>query len=615
MNWLLVAIASRFILGSSAVIDKLLLKKAYPNPIGYTFWLGVLGLFSLVLIPFGFHQISAQNLAVALITGCIFILAALFYFSALFRGEASSTLLLIGGLSPIFTFLLSSWILNNVLYGYEIIGFVMLILGGLLLFLVEEPSLRIKILVFGALSALFFGLSTVLTKSVFIKTNFVTGFVWIKIGAAIAVLLFLLFRSAREKILRPQEQSKFKNPLAYFLNRGYAGLGSLLVYYAVFLGSPPLIDATINLEYVFIFLGGWLVLRERFRGKVLLGKIAALILISLGIIWLGVGNYLKSTAPDPNRHITWGVTFSEKFSKMMGLDWKQNYDAIINDLGAGHLRLIAYWDIIEKQKGLFDFSGLDYQMSLAEKNGVKVILAVGGRVPRWPECHVPTWAQNQKSPKQSKLATGQAKIKNQNLLDYISAIVERYKNSEALLFWQVENEPFLAFGECPKIDAEFLDKEIALVKSLDSKRQILITDSGELSLWYGAARRGDVFGTTMYRRVHSKIFGYFDYYLPPEFFRLKEKFARFITKDYQKRYIVVELGAEPWLEHQLYETAPEDQLKAFDINYFKDTIQYAKDAGFDEYYLWGAEWWYWMKENQNHPEFWDFAKTILQQHH
>ena len=32
--WLLVAIAAQFANGSSAVIDKLLLRKSYPNPVG-----------------------------------------------------------------------------------------------------------------------------------------------------------------------------------------------------------------------------------------------------------------------------------------------------------------------------------------------------------------------------------------------------------------------------------------------------------------------------------------------------------------------------------------------------------------------------------------------------
>ena len=42
----------------------------------------------------------------------------------------------------------------------------------------------------------------------------------------------------------------------------------------------------------------------------------------------------------------------------------------------------------------------------------------------------------------------------------------------------------------------------------------------------------------------------------------------------------------------------------------KYTIDYAKQAGFSDYYLWGAEWWYYLKQN-NHPEYWDYVKGLV----
>ena len=49
------------------------------------------------------------------------------------------------------------------------------------------------------------------------------------------------------------------------------------------------------------------------------------------------------------------------------------------------------------------------------------------------------------------------------------------------------------FGECPSWyykNDDFLKKEVALVKSLDPSRQIIISDSGEQSTWFGAAKVG-----------------------------------------------------------------------------------------------------------------------------
>ena len=47
-----------------------------------------------------------------------------------------------------------------------------------------------------------------------------------------------------------------------------------------------------------------------------------------------------------------------------------------------------------------------------------------------------------------------------------------------------------------------------------------------------------------------------------------------------------------------------------DITKFNDILEYARATRFEEQYLWGVEWWYYMKEN-GHPEFWDRAKELF----
>lgn len=600
LNWLFVAVIAQFISGSSAVVDKFFLKKTYPNPVGYAFWLGIFALAAVFFVPFtDFHAIPLSTLTLALIAGATFLAGILLFFMVLFRGEAANTVILIGSLSPLFTLFFSLGYLDITLATYQVVGFSLLILGGFLLYFVEKKELRAQIFLLSILSAIFFGVSNTLSKHVFLLEDFATGFVWIKAGEVLAALAMLLIPRWREKIMGNREAVTVTHSLFYLANRGYAALGSIILSYAIFLGSPALVDATYNLKYFFAFLGSWFILRERPRGWNLFVKILIFTIISFGIMWLAVGDHLAATAPDPNRPITWGVNFSQKFSREFGGDWKENYRAILDDLGAKHLRLVAYWDLIESKEGEFRFEDLDYQMQLAADHGAKVILVVGQRVPRWPECHFPEWTDS--------LSTSE---RNARLLLYTEAVITRYRTHRALEMWQVENEPFLMFGECPPRQTVLLDTEIALVKALDPAHPILITDSGEFGTWVFAARRGDAFGTTIYRRVNHGTIGQIDYHLPPGFFRLKEILTRIFTNRTEP-FIVPELAAEAWLPKQLWETTPEEQFRYFDFAFLQDTVRYAKETQFDIFYFWGAEWWYWLKKTQNHPEFWDYAKQLI----
>jgi hypothetical protein len=136
-----------------------------------------------------------------------------------------------------------------------------------------------------------------------------------------------------------------------------------------------------------------------------------------------------------------------------------------------------------------------------------------------------------------------------------------------------------------------------------------VTDSGELSAWVQAAKRADIFGTTMYLIVHSPKVGYLEYHLPPRFFWLK---ANIVHLFYPEKPITVsELQAEPWGPKLLYDISLEEMMKTMSFPQFQKNIEYAKQVGFPEIYLWGAEWWYWMRTVQGDARYWDYAREII----
>ena len=307
-------------------------------------------------------------------------------------------------------------------------------------------------------------------------------------------------------------------------------------------------------------------------------------------------------APQPKR-ITWGVNFSQMEAESLKLDWRKNYLAIMEDLGAKNIKLITDWDWIEGKKNNFYFNDIDWQIQQAESHKVNIIYVVGMKTGRWPECHVPAWADTLSQSQQQT-----------EILDYLNQVVTRYKASPAISAWQVENEPLVNFGQCPWYDKAFLMKEVALVKSLDPSRPVIISDSGEQSLWLDAAKIGDIVATTMYRKVWFHITDslgfYFTYPIPPVFYYYKSQLVQYL---FNKRVICGELQAEPWAYAPFSNVSLQEQEKSMNLQQFKANISYAKQTGLDQFYLWGVEWWYWLKETQNQPQIWNYAKEIFKQ--
>ncbi len=309
--------------------------------------------------------------------------------------------------------------------------------------------------------------------------------------------------------------------------------------------------------------------------------------------------YLFIGTPPQAKEISWGVNFSQKHAQNLGLNWKETYSALLDDLKVKNIKLISHWDLIESEKDRYYFDDLDWQIKEAENRGVKILLVIGMKTGRWPECHIPEWAKNLNKEEQQK-----------EILEMIEEVVLRYRDRVSVGAWQVENEPFFPFGECPWVDKNFLKKEIDLVKSLDSQsRPIVISDSGEGSFWINAAKLGDIVGTTLYKKVWFRQLGNYIYYpFPPTFYWRK---AQLIEKIFNKKVVVIELQAEPWGPKLLYESPLEEQEKTMNLERFKANIEFAKKTGLDEFYLWGGEWWYWLKEKQNKPEIWQEAKKLF----
>ena len=607
MSGIFWALLGQLFLGLSLVIDKILLdqKPKKDQVLSYIFWIGLLNFVGLLFAPFGFAVPSTTTILLSLLAGAIFLISLTTYYIALAKGGVSSTLAIIGGFAPIATYFVAGFFSFSPLNAAEGIAFALLVIGGLILFFTEKIDFK-KIFLWIILASLFIGLADVSQKLAFNTANFVTVFVLMKLFTGVIALGLLIIPSLRKKILTSSIDTSHKYRIFYFLNRALSGASSFFIFYGISLeAQPALIESLSGVRFALIFLIAFAIskikpswLNEKFHGWILAGKIVATILILLGLLGLGLQkNYANRALPKPEE-ITWGVTFSKQMSKSFGSNWRENLKAILIDLKPKAIRLLAYWDEIEPEKDKYYFADLDWQISEAQNAGVPVVLVVGQKVPRWPECHFPAWL----NPDDTQ--------KNDELIAYIKDVVTRYRDKN-ILYWQVENEPFLMFGECPGSDSKLLDKEIIAVRESDPTRKIYMTDGGEFGDWYRTAKLADVFGPTLYLKVHTTLFGYITWPITPELYPLRRDITRALIGKPDQEFVISELGLEPWMVKQIYEVDIPTQLSFFDLDDFKNNIAYARRTGFTSFYTWGAEWWYWLK-NQNHPEFWEEAKTLFE---
>lgn len=327
----------------------------------------------------------------------------------------------------------------------------------------------------------------------------------------------------------------------------------------------------------------------------ILGLIVIVVLISLSIFTRIFKNNSEDIQiqRDPEY---FGVTYSKKYAEEIGLNWKEVYLAILNDLKVKNIRIPIYWDEIEETKGVFDYSDYDFIITEGAKQNVNFVINIGWRLPRWPECHAPAWTN-----------TESVESIREDTLEMIKKTVNRYKDNSSIKYWQIENEPFLnTFGICPPSNEEFFAEEVALVKSLD-ERPVIVSGPGELNLWKKEAKYGDIFGTTMYRVIWNKTIGYMKYPIPAWFYSAKAWFAG-IKADSR---IIIELQAEPWVPQGKIIYLSQNEAKySFDVEQFKENIQYALDTNFNKTYLWGVEWWYWQYKHDD-QSFWLFARTLF----
>jgi len=320
-----------------------------------------------------------------------------------------------------------------------------------------------------------------------------------------------------------------------------------------------------------------------------------------------------------------GTTFSSVQCSYFEMDPKTTYLDVL-DMGFGIMRLGAYWNRIEKEEGIYDFSELDWQVEEAKKQKIPVVLTVGMKAPRWPEYYIPDWVREK-----AHLYPGgdvtRSNILREATLKFIEQVVLRYKDNPTVKYWQVENEALDRIGaDSWHIGKDFLKEEVELVRKLGGgKRPIILTVATYPNKFLGILARirvshdpikenlnlCDILGLNVYPMIGQQEFG-LPFYFSTNRAEMDAYFTRLVKKikDAGKIPWITELQAEPWEPgHLVYpkKEEPRTGRRKEAVSTFKQM----KSMGFDTILLWGAEYWLFRNTRHGDQRWLDTVKEIL----
>jgi len=293
IHWLIVIIFSYFFLALASFGDKIFLKQK-ETPKAYTFYVGVLSGLVILITPFiGF---DFNNIFLGAIEGVVYIFALYSMYYVINKSEVSVAIPIIGGIQPVFVFLLTVFIFGFTGFVLkDIFALIILILGTVLISFNNNFKFNKNVFLLAIIPAMLFALDFILTKQVFETNTFWHGLVLMRTFSFLTVLVFLFNKKFKKEIFKKKKKVN-KKGIIFLLAQGSGGIGIVLQSFAISI-VPVFYLATLNalkgVQYAFLFLIIIFVslvfpkiLKEDLSKKVLLRKGFSIILIGLGIVLL-----------------------------------------------------------------------------------------------------------------------------------------------------------------------------------------------------------------------------------------------------------------------------------------------------------------------------------------
>ncbi|MAG08353.1 hypothetical protein CMO89_02685 [Candidatus Woesearchaeota archaeon] len=288
-SWILFTVLATLLWSVVSIIDKFVVEKWVKKPAFIVIVICIVGLLAglLVYLFKGFSHLSYFNIALAMVTGVLYVLSLLLYFEAV-KTEEISRIVPLWYLSPIFVSILASVFLGEIFTPVKYLGIFILVAGAMLISFKNIIKLSLgKPFWFMVLASLMVAVSYVITKHLLNFADYWTVFSYSRIGAFLAVIPIFL------KLSRVILSSHYGNKVIGIISlNAVIGLtGMLLVTIAASIGHVSLVNALSSIQPFFVllltlFLSLFFphIIKEEITKSTISLKLIAIALMFLGVI-------------------------------------------------------------------------------------------------------------------------------------------------------------------------------------------------------------------------------------------------------------------------------------------------------------------------------------------
>ena len=309
-----------------------------------------------------------------------------------------------------------------------------------------------------------------------------------------------------------------------------------------------------------------------------------------------------------NNNVKYGVSWSFEQAGWYGLDPRESYVALLDRTKFDWVRLPFFWDQMTDSYGNLKIDDLKFAIEEARKRNIKVIIALGAKTPYYPEYHFPKGILE-------RVKFGDTfnvdHLIVHDLLEIDKKLVGELSGYDNIVYWQVENEPFLANVNNWKIDKNLLAAEIDVVRNTDAKkRPIILTTASHPSFdkryepLLELLKPEDVLGTSAYFKIKGVYLFAFPFFskkvvVPwPNFLDWPVDSWLFLSPDYRgvikdaaaKNIDVwaIEVQADPYI--RILEDAKRNNF-SFNADDITKADRFIRSIGFRNVGLWGGPFW------------------------